>query len=69
MKALIPLTLLAAVTFVMACSGGRSAGGPASTGKSRVSIKGLRQCPVSSVTPSNMRIPCRKIGNKWYRID
>ncbi len=48
-----------------ACSGGGSGSGRVAKTK----VEGLRPCPVSQVNPSNLQLPCRKIGDKWYIVD
>ncbi len=50
-------------------SGGRFAGGSGSGKYVKTSVKGLRPCPLSQVNPSNLRLPCKKIGGKWYVVD
>lgn len=52
-----------------ACSSGGSAGGSGSGKYVKTSVKGLRPCPLSQVNPSNLRLPCKKIGGKWYVVD
>ena len=48
-----------------ACSGGGSGSGKIA----RASVEGLKRCPLNTVNPSNLRLPCKKIGDRWYVVD